>query len=250
MQVAQGPSPTRRKRGTAWRPPPRLPAVREAAARGPVVQGKISRPFRQRRSGDPVEKRPRRLRPGPVQGLSRASQRPGRRQRSARLHGIARSAHRGTRPPLRVAGRCRIKRLASPSPAARPAAAATARSQAPRGSSRPAARPPARGLLVPPARSAWSSTHDFIRNHCGHRSLAPYDRRLRGGSATVPDDAERPRIHQARPDPSLEDALRQFGADILDEPIPERMLRALQDHRSNANAESSQPSHPSRLHRQ
>lgn len=66
----------------------------------------------------------------------------------------------------------------------------------------------------------------------------------------MPDETDKPTTHQAGlGDPIIEAALRQFGSDILTEPIPERLLRALQDHRSKANAKSSQPSHPSRLHR-
>jgi hypothetical protein len=65
--------------------------------------------------------------------------------------------------------------------------------------------------------------------------------RERGFAGQVSDKAKKhwSTAHQARPDdPGLEEVLPQLGSDILNEPIPERLLQALQSKRGQAEAKS------------
>jgi hypothetical protein len=80
---------------------------------------------------------------------------------------------------------------------------------------------PARMGLQRPARVAR------LRNRPPQRSFGVFVVANRGARRVV-DDAEKPTLGQARQeDASFEDALRLIGAEILDEPVPERLRKAL-----------------------
>jgi hypothetical protein len=80
-----------------------------------------------------------------------------------------------------------------------------------------------------------------MRNPKPRRPLWQFVAGVMGLADQARDKAERRWFpaHRAVPDgPGTEEALRQVGADILNEPIPDRLLQALQGKRRESEAKS------------